>query len=311
MKYSIIVPIYNVENYINECIDSILNQSLNDYELILVDDGSTDKSSQICDEYANERLVKVVHKKNGGLSDARNCGVDNATGDYIWFIDGDDFVVNDHVLKTIDDAIEENDILSFNYARYVDTENKYLRKKINIKESESLRDMIKVNAFNTSSCNKIFKRKLIIDNNIRFPFRRPSEDTYFCAKSILAGNKFKYINLDGYAYRYRNNSITKNINSEKYLDIMKLIGEILSEADRNSDNYETMCAYVAYQYTCTLPFVNRLHDSRLTAEAKSLSFLLSYDLCQKVRLVNISTRLIGFDNTISLLDFYLKKTKKQ
>ena len=95
---SVIVPAYNVENVLHYCIDSILNQTYKDFELILVDDGSTDKSGKICDEYANkDSRVRVFHKENGGVSSARNFGIDNANGDYICFIDSDDYVNGDYL----------------------------------------------------------------------------------------------------------------------------------------------------------------------------------------------------------------------
>ena len=97
---SVIVPIYNVEEYLNECVDSILNQTYKNLEIILVDDGSTDKSGIICDDYAKiDSRIKVIHKKNGGLSDARNVGIDRALGEFIIFIDSDDYI--DHSMCEI------------------------------------------------------------------------------------------------------------------------------------------------------------------------------------------------------------------
>lgn len=92
-KISVIVPVYNVEKYLSRCIDSIISQTFSDFELILVDDGSTDSSGKICDEYGKkDGRVKVIHKRNGGLSSARNCGLENAKGNYICFVDSDDWI---------------------------------------------------------------------------------------------------------------------------------------------------------------------------------------------------------------------------
>ena len=97
-KISIIVPVYNAEQYLRRCIDSILNQSFTDFELILIDDGSKDKSSDICDEYAaKDSRIKVYHKENGGVSSARNLGLDNANGEWIAFVDSDDFIKEDYL----------------------------------------------------------------------------------------------------------------------------------------------------------------------------------------------------------------------
>ena len=101
MKFSIVVPIYKTEKYLKQCVDSILSQSFTDFELILVDDGSPDNSGKMCDDYAQKDCrVRVIHKQNGGLSDARNAGIKEAKGDYLCFLDSDDFWLTDKVLET-------------------------------------------------------------------------------------------------------------------------------------------------------------------------------------------------------------------
>lgn len=97
--FSIIVPVYNTKTYLERCVKSILNQNYDGFELILVDDGSSDGSADICDEYAkSDKRVRVIHKKNGGVSSARNCGLKMATGDYVWFVDSDDYIQQDALL---------------------------------------------------------------------------------------------------------------------------------------------------------------------------------------------------------------------
>ena len=112
-KISIIVPVYNVEEYIHRCIDSILAQTFTDFELILVNDGSHDQCGKICDEYAeNDSRIKVIHKKNGGLSDARNAGLEIAQGEYIGFVDSDDYIEHDMYEKLIEACKEYNSKLA-------------------------------------------------------------------------------------------------------------------------------------------------------------------------------------------------------
>ena len=104
-KISVIVPVYNVENYLRRCVDSIINQTYKNLEIILVDDGSPDNCPVICDEYAQkDSRIKVIHKENGGLSSARNCGMDMATGEYIGFVDGDDWIESDMYKFLIENA---------------------------------------------------------------------------------------------------------------------------------------------------------------------------------------------------------------
>ena len=130
VKVSVIVPIYNVEEYINKCIDSILNQTFREFELILVDDGSTDNSGNICDTYKSiDNRVRVIHKDNGGLSDARNFGIEAATGEFLYFIDGDDFIHEDTLESMYNSIMKTNsDISVCNMIRYYgeeDTEKFY------------------------------------------------------------------------------------------------------------------------------------------------------------------------------------------
>ena len=108
MKLSIIIPIYNVERYLNKCIDSVINQNYDDYEVLLIDDGSIDYSGKICDRYSKEySFIKTFHKSNSGLSDARNYGITRATGEYIIFVDGDDFL-QENVLSKIAEYLKQN-----------------------------------------------------------------------------------------------------------------------------------------------------------------------------------------------------------
>ena len=120
MFFSVIVPVYNVEKYLNECVDSILTQTFEDFELVLVDDGSTDTSGDICNQYAqNDCRVKVIHKQNGGQSTARNLGVKNATGKYAVFLDSDDFISDKNFFGDLAKKIKEDtDVVVFKYCKY-------------------------------------------------------------------------------------------------------------------------------------------------------------------------------------------------
>ena len=148
---SIIVPVYNVKDYLKKCVDSILKQSYNNIEVILVDDGSTDGSSIICDELkAMDSRVLVIHKENGGLSDARNCGVKEAKGKYVCFVDSDDFVDKDFVKILYTNIVDKScDIAICRYEKFFDYD------KINFSNNENLKTE-KLN--NTQLINCLFKR---------------------------------------------------------------------------------------------------------------------------------------------------------
>lgn len=189
-KVSVIVPIYNVEKYLNKCVDSIINQSLRDIEIILVDDGSTDNSGEIADTYAQkDRRVKVIHKENGGQGSARNYGIEVAQGKYIGFVDSDDWIDLNMYEELYIAAEKENaDIAVCN--RKVFDENNNLRTIVNVSER-----IIEINKVNTVDYvierlfyphtvvvyNKIFKKSIIYNNNISFKEVKEvgSEDTLF------------------------------------------------------------------------------------------------------------------------------------
>ena len=127
MFFSIVVPIYNVEKYLRQCVDSILSQTFTDYELILVNDGSNDGSGTICDDYAKQdSRITVVHKPNGGLSDARNAGTAVAKGEYIVYIDSDDYVISDDFLAEIYNQANDADIVLYKHQKFMDGENQLL-----------------------------------------------------------------------------------------------------------------------------------------------------------------------------------------
>ena len=179
---SVIVPIYNIENHIDRCVESIVKQSYKKLEIILVDDGSTDKSGYICDKWRMlDSRIKVIHKKNGGLSDARNFGLDVANGEYISFIDGDDFI----------DKNMYNDMLSYinryqcdicvcgickteNGKEFITRPYTYENPEYTIFDSEdAIRELLN-DKIDVSSCNKLYRKKVI--GNLRFPYGKTNED---------------------------------------------------------------------------------------------------------------------------------------
>ena len=167
-KISIIVPVYNVEQYLAECIESIRNQSLTDIEIILVDDGSPDNSGAICDDYARkDDRIRVIHKKNGGLSSARNAGLEVAIGEYIGFVDSDDWVDGEMYEVLYKNAVENQaEIAACNIAKMgLDGQFENFdigNKDILFTRAEGMEELIRNQKLTFSSCNKIYKRKSII-----------------------------------------------------------------------------------------------------------------------------------------------------
>lgn len=219
MKLSIIVPVYKIRRYLQRCIESILQQTYTDYELILVDDGSTDGCGAICDRFAQEcDKVKVIHKKNGGLSSARNAGIAAARGEYITFVDGDDtvasgtFYYNMRILQSNPDI----DILEYPITKYYESPQSEIIsfKPEKISGSTSIfQDWIMRKGYeHCFSCNKIYRTELF--NFIRFPEGEVFEDTYITP--ILYESAYNVYYSDcGFYYYYKNEGSISNSYSFK------------------------------------------------------------------------------------------------
>lgn len=212
-KISVIIPIYRVEQFINECIDSVIKQSYSNIEIILVDDGSPDRCGLICDEYLQmDSRIKVIHKENGGLSDARNKGIDVATGSYIVFIDSDDYIDSDMISFLYNGIIRENaDIFCCN--RYFTYDNKkeiYGKQNIynSMNSEEAIYSICHTGYQGHCAYAKIYKIELF--NNIRYPKGKINEDVYTTYKLFDRAQKIVYDSTPKYYYRQRNNSITKS-----------------------------------------------------------------------------------------------------
>lgn len=225
-KVSIIVPIYNVAPYLSKCIDSILGQSFEDFECILVNDGSTDNSGEICDKYSKaDNRIKVIHKENGGLSSARNAGLDVATGDYIGFIDSDDYIHRDFISILLNAMLTYNTEVSVCEFLDVSDDDDFSVTKTDITCPPPRICPIK-EAFSDneiwhhidSVCNKLFRRDLF--DNARFPCGLINEDTYIKPEIYSKVTSIAFIDYPLYYYYHSPNSILRSDFSLKKLDLI-------------------------------------------------------------------------------------------
>lgn len=247
---SIIVPIYKVEKYLRECIDSILAQTYEDIEVILIDDGSPDGSPAICDEYASkDKRVKVIHKPNGGLSDARNAGLDKAHGDYISFIDSDDVIDKLMIEIMMEHAADYSaDIIGCESEMFDETSGAktsiyHSTNPIQTFNSSEYADAILYKKVDCSACNKIYKRELI--GNHRFLKGRYNEDILFLLEIIHKTNTVVQINDAFYHYRITVGSVSHTFN-ERSLDLLKNIDNINEIVSK----YYPKISESLFSYTC-------------------------------------------------------------
>lgn len=274
---SIIVPVYNVEKYLRRCVDSILNQSHRDLQIILVDDGSPDGCGRICDEYAKkDRRIDVIHKHNGGQAAARNSGLDIAKGDYIGFVDSDDYIEPDMYEKMLC-KLQEHQADICVCSRYVETEEGKLKSYVSKKAKETVMDkvqglkhMIAFTDFDMAAWDKLYKAEILSD--LRFPSGKINEDYYFITEVFDRCEKIIYIPLPFYHYVQRTDSTTRNSVLEKNLvQASEYLTEFL-EYKHPEIAYvgHTACAF-AYVYLINKCILNHIEiNGELKKEAVSV-----------------------------------------
>lgn len=227
---SVVVPVYKVEKYLKRCVDSIRAQTYENLEIILVDDGSPDSCGQMCDAYAREdSRIQVVHKENGGLSDARNAGAEQAQGEYLLFVDSDDYIAEELITKTVSVAKETGcDVVLFDYF-YVEGGRAEIRNE-GLPDNRPLTlETEKRLLFSAPAAwLKLFKKKFYEKSGIRFPKGRYYEDLNTTPKFVFAAERIVYLNEPLYYYMIRQDSIMGSRDYEKnYKDMVEVLDDVL------------------------------------------------------------------------------------
>ena len=322
MKVSYIVPVYKVEQYISQCVESILAQTYTDFEILLVDDGSPDECPALCDELAaKDSRIVVIHKENGGLSDARNAGLKKATGDNVVFIDGDDFWTrNDSLQKLVTIASEhkELDFIGFNCNYYYPDSNKMTAWVPYVDELAKPTDknkvivaLVKSGTFPMSACLKLLKRDFLIENELFFKKGQIAEDIPWFINVLNATDKCCFVNEYVYAYRQNvSGSITASGGERSFNNLLDIIyNEIkLIEKRRFTDEAKgALLSFLGYELSILISTVNTLPKKRrgeARKELKKLCWLLKYRTNPKVRMVGAVYKLGGFCMTETVLRCY-------
>ena len=247
MKLSIIIPVYRTEATLDKCVESVVNQDCRDMEVILVDDGSPDRCPALCDGWAaKDQRVRVVHKENGGLSDARNAGIAIATGTYVTFVDSDDFLADNTYRPLMDRLEEAGDIDILEYPVYVHY-NSIRQHVIDFNQETTWHDMeaywLDGEAYqHTYACNKIFRKSLF--DEVRFPVGRVFEDAHTLPRLLRKARCVQTCHQGLYYYCSNSQGITRTADGKALRMLLEPHAEIISKIQRRDQTFQTYYLHV-------------------------------------------------------------------
>lgn len=327
MLFSIIIPVYNIEKYLKKCVNRILCQTFTDYEILLIDDGSTDRSGQICDTYArNHHCIKVIHQKNHGQACARNRGIMISQGDYILFLDGDDYWYGKDSLHKLAHCISRSDgrfdIIAFRcVSAYSDGKrtvysNKHMNHWITADDlTEGWEPQHFLNAHLKQNpmlywypWQYAYSRKLFADRTLRFPNHRKYEDVYFTWRILLKACRIGLMPDKLYVYRQgRPGSTTQTESYQSLIDFLWIINKNISDVEQMDLNCELKKRLLNnfsrnYYLCCTLStYLNKRERNIMLAKLKRKQRLMDYANEKKYVLARCVAKIIGLQNMSYLL----------
>lgn len=323
-RFSIIIPVYNVKNFINECVDSVVNQTFTDWELLLIDDGSTDGSQTICDDYSyNDSRVVTVHQSNGGASKARNTGLDKANGEYIIFLDSDDYWEDCNALKLIDEKIESDDAdivvfgctdFNMNTGERLISRSNYDLDLIDKGDKNNILHYFLSTKLLPGNPNVFCFSKNIVNDSIRFKTGIQDEDYDFVLSVFLNSNSISAINNPFYMYRKgRGDSVTGSSDIKMIYGIEYTVNKWLPICE-NLDNEllrKDILNYIAFIYSTGFVICGRM-DLSVRKESliimKKYKSVLKYAYWKKPKLTKYAIRLIGMNLFSVVAAKYFDKT---
>lgn len=319
-KFSIIIPIYKVEKYLRTCVDSVLSQTLRDIEVVLVDDGSPDGCPAICDEYAvADSRVIVIHKENGGSSDARNVGLLAATGEYVIFLDSDDYYLSPELLAKIDaKAIEGScDAVFFRFRKYIEKTDTLTSAPTPYPAtegqtcSEVLASLSALDMLDASAWSKAIRRTFLINNGLFFKKGMVCEDIewFFRFASLL--ESVALLDLPAYCYRIREGSISHSLTEKNIRD---MCFPITAYADAIRDgctrNKAALLNYMAYQYYCVLGLSHNVLHGKIRRDffktLRKYRWLTEYSISGKTKKCALLMQLLGIRISSVIMGIYIR-----
>ena len=322
---SVIIPVYKVEKYLHQCVDSVIRQNLDDMELILVNDGSPDNCPKICNQYADKYpFIKVIHKDNGGLSDARNEGLKAAKGEFIIFMDSDDWWNPRVSVRKMMEKAKSNsdtDFFLFTSYDYIEDDGFFQRnehqrfKNIDTSSVKAYYQSLLDNGNMEVSANtKILRRSFLIENGLSFTPDLLSEDNEWMMRVLRVARCVNKIEEPLYLCRMgRMDSITNTIKKKNIVDLLTIVnGSIDYYSDHDNDIKDQELCFASYLWFCALGLANRLNKDELK-EVKPLfqktSFVNAYSNSKKTKMSNAVYRIFGFNITVKILGLYLRRKK--
>lgn len=317
-RISVIIPVYRVEKYLRPCVDSVLNQTYKDFEVILVDDGSPDSCPEICDEYASaDSRIRVIHQQNTGQSGARNAGMKVATGEYVCFIDSDDFLIDNNVFQRLADAVTGTpDIVHYRFKEWFESDGHTAdcRFDYNIPVAgrsitEIYCDLIDKDAYYNSAWSKIIRRKLLVDSNISFEQGIVGEDNEWYYHVVMAAKSLVLIDEALYVYRRRKGSTTTTTRRKNLTDQLYVISKWtdILEGKKDDERAKIVLGSLAKQFCSAVIIYSGLSDvSDLYPALKGKAYLLNYSRTGRVVSFRKVKKLIGLKGLINILKIVKK-----
>ncbi len=318
MKFSVILPVYKVEKFLCPCIDSILNQSYKDFEVILVDDGSPDSCPQICDDYASkDSRIKVIHKPNGGQADARNVGLEAASGDYICYVDSDDYLADNTVLQLLAEKTKGNpDIVHYKFKEWFESDGHVADCRFDYKVptedrsvAEIYSDLINKDAYYNSAWSKIIRRNILMDNNIRFEKGIVGEDNEWYYHVVMVAKSLVLVDETLYVYRRRQGSTTTTATRKNLLDQLHVLEkwEKILKQIPNDNRAHVVWGSLAKQYCSALIIYAQLQNvNDLLPKIVQKKYLLQYSKNKRVTIFHKAIKFIGVQGLICCLKLVQK-----
>lgn len=322
MLFSIIIPVYNVEKYLHQCIDSVLAQDFDDFELILVDDGSPDRCPQICDKYAaKDNRVVVIHKPNGGSSDARNAGILRAKGTYLCFIDSDDYWDASTALAQIAEKAqrEKSDIISWGVRCLCNGEVSAGKPRDfsdykDLTASDTLYKLVEEGKLHISACLMAVRRSFILSNELFFQKGIKSEDTEWSLRMFVLEPSWDFLDQSFYVYRIgREDSNTSTVDYRHLNTYCQIIEDSIERTKRcSARTRQALLSYIMYHVLICNALISRtrLEKKQRADLHKKLKpickeYLLKNRLNKKVKLGGMVYRFLGYAGMTKILGFYL------